>query len=341
VELAGQAGGLVQLVGQPVAPLVAATKCPNSSSAQTYQFVTIPGPLIPAGKSSNLYSYGWDSTMETAYGSVDISSNGSTIDFKNIQQSTLGGTATAAPSSTGTCASTYYGNTIAVPGQAVISNPGVPGNGNSLVSPQAIIGIGSSGFLIEDNGAIPIIPEGSSLSLPYNNVLGSGTGAVGLPRPSSDITGAVVGAQYLGFIYTPGHYPVSGSTTGWSSNLASFGFPAGAAPANCSSLVPSTVTNPIYGGDYANNLQANNTYGICDFAIDLGTPTGNGLYTNAIVYVGTGFPTNTSGTTGCGLTTSYCFSAVAIAGQLNGKHAIFVLGVDSTQPWAVYLLPSN
>jgi hypothetical protein len=32
---------------------------------------------------------------------------------------------------------------------------------------------------------------------------------------------------------------------------------------------------------------------------------------------------------------------VAIAGQLNGKYAIFVLGVDSTQPWAIYLMQSN
>jgi hypothetical protein len=37
----------------------------------------------------------------------------------------------------------------------------------------------------------------------------------------------------------------------------------------------------------------------------------------------------------------YHFPAVAIAGQLNGKYVIFVLGVDSTQPWAVYLLQST
>ncbi len=49
VELAGQAGGLAQLAGQPVAPLVAATTCPNFSSPQTYQFVTIPQPLLPLG----------------------------------------------------------------------------------------------------------------------------------------------------------------------------------------------------------------------------------------------------------------------------------------------------
>ena len=49
VELAGQIGGLAQLLGQPVEPLVAATECPSSSSHQTYQFVIIPGSLLPPG----------------------------------------------------------------------------------------------------------------------------------------------------------------------------------------------------------------------------------------------------------------------------------------------------
>jgi hypothetical protein len=39
--------------------------------------------------------------------------------------------------------------------------------------------------------------------------------------------------------------------------------------------------------------------------------------------------------------TTDSISAVAIAGQLNGKYAVFLLGVDSTQPWAIYLLQSN
>jgi hypothetical protein len=38
---------------------------------------------------------------------------------------------------------------------------------------------------------------------------------------------------------------------------------------------------------------------------------------------------------------TYSFSAVAIAGQLNGKYALFLLGFDNTQPWAIYLLQSN
>ena len=38
---------------------------------------------------------------------------------------------------------------------------------------------------------------------------------------------------------------------------------------------------------------------------------------------------------------TYSFPAMAVAGQLNGKFAIFVLGVDARQPWAIYLLQSN
>jgi len=326
VELAGQTGGLVQLLGQPVAPLVAATQCPNFTTPQTYQFITLPEPSTQQGTNPRGK---WNSNTDTAYGSVDIVSSGSTVKFQNINQSTLGGgtPANSYPSSaTGACALTEYGNVTNVPGQLVITNPG---NGQTVPA-QAKIGIGANtGLLVEDNASSTSPDNGGP-----SNLLGAGSGTVGLPKPSSDITGTVVGAQYLGFIYTAG----TGNQANWSSNLASFGFPAGTAPANCSSLVPSTVTNPIYGGDYANNLQANNGYGICDFAIDLGAPTANGLYTNATVYVGGGFPTNTSGTTACG---SNCFSAVGIAGQLNGKSAIFVLGVDSTQPWAIYLLQSN
>jgi hypothetical protein len=66
---------------------------------------------------------------------------------------------------------------------------------------------------------------------------------------------------------------------------------------------------------------------------------------NATVWVGgagagTVYASNIVGST-------YSFSAVAIAGQLNvagqtnGKYAIFLIGKDSTQPWVIYLLQSN
>jgi len=335
VELSGQTAALVQLVGDQVQPLVAATECPNFTAAQTYQFVTIP-------KQED----GWDPTTDTAYGSVDIRSSGSTVNFKNIQQFMLpsvGGGSPAQPSAssvTGVCGSTTLGYITGVPGQYVVEEPGI----SNASAAQAAIGIGSTGLLVESNGTGSA--AASSYGLTYNNVLGAGTGAVGLPKPSSDITSAVVGAQYLGFIYNAGEnslYLASDNTTGWSSHLASFGFSS--VPSSCASVAASTKTL-IYGGDFPvstttglpdpnNSSNANYPYGNCDFAIDLGAQTNNGLYPNATVWVGTGYTAYAT------ISTTYSFKAVAIAGQLNGKYAIFVLGVDSTQPWAVYLLQSN
>jgi hypothetical protein len=344
LELSGQAGGLVQLVGQPVVPLVAATQCPNLSSAQTYQFITIPASLIPAGTGPTGGT--WDPTTETAYGSVDISSSGSTVNFKNIQQFTLpsvGGTGAPAqpPSSslTGVCGPTNFGNTIVVPGQAVITNPGVPGSGNNTVPPQATIGIGPSGLLVEDNsgpgggGTL----AGSSPPLTYDNALGAGTGALGLPKPSSPLctsspcTNPLVGAQYLGFIYGAGVYSGSRNPSGWSSHLASFGFST--VPSGCASVATKTSTL-IYGGDFDPSTSKDG-FGNCDFAIDLGNQdsANNGLYPHATVWVGAGYAGNNSA--------APPFHAVAIAGQLGGKYAILLIGVDTTQPWAIYLLQSN
>jgi hypothetical protein len=97
----------------------------------------------------------------------------------------------------------------------------------------------------------------------------------------------------------------------------------------------------IYGGDFPqvngqdNPPASSNGFGNCDLAIDLGTqdPSNNGSYPHAMVWMGASYAANTTGKT-------YSFPAMAIAGQLNGKNAIFVLGVDST-PWAIYLLQSN
>jgi hypothetical protein len=336
LELAGQAGGLTQLVGQPVAPLVAATECPNFSSAQSYQFVTIPEPLLPAGAGPTQDT--WDPTTQTAYGTVEIGSSGNTVNFQNIQQFTLPGTLVqSSPSSaTGSCAPTYFGNTIVAPGQAVIGNPGVGGSGGNTVTSQATIGIGPSGLLVEDSGG--------------TNVLGAGTGAVGLPVPANaplDTT-AVTGAQYLGFIYGAGVYiNTSPNTSGWSSHLASFGFPAStpAVPAGC----PSTTANPstsIYGGDFPqakgqdNPSASSDGFGNCDFIIDLGSqdPANNGRYPYAKVWVGANYAANPTCASTCA---DYSFSAVAIAAQLGGKYAIFLIGVDSSQPWSIYLLQSN
>ena len=346
VELANQTGGLVQLVGQPVAPLVAATQCPTLKTAQTYQFLTIPAGLIDSS-SSGQQAGTWDPTTDTAYGSVDISSNGSSVTFNNIHQYTLpsvGGSGAPAqqPSSsvTGACGQTVFGDTITV-GQLTVTNPR-PGSG-AATPPQASVGIGSTGLLVEHNGSgdpTNATFPGTSPALKYDNTLGAGTGAAGLPKPSSALdTNALRGAQYLGFVYGAGTY--SGSSfappNGWSSHLASFGFST--VPSSCASVASATNTM-IYGGDFANDDPTNssNGFGNCDLAIDLGTQdaSNNGLFSNATVWLGANYAANTTSKT-------YSFSAVAIAGQLNGKYALFLLGVDTNtnQPWAIYLLQSN
>jgi len=335
VELADQAGGLVQLVGQPVAPLVAATQCPNFATPKTYQFVTIPAALASLGTPPIQYT--WDPAAETAYGSVDISSSGSTVTFQNIHQYTLpssGGSGTPAhpaPSSAaGACGPTFFGNITHIPGQLVVTDPG----GIVPIPPQASIGIDSTGdLMVEDNGTWGTNPRvsGPIPALLYENTLGAGTGAVGISKPASALdTSAVAGAQYLGFIYGAGTYNVS-TPANWFSHVASFGFSN--VPSSCASVAPSSSTL-IYGGDFPNDDPSGS--GNCDFAIDLGTQdaANNGLYPHATVWVGASYAANPSGAT-------YSFPAVAIAGQIKGKYAIFLIGADYTQPWAIYLLQSN
>ncbi len=253
---------------------------------------------------------------------MDISSNSSTVTFNNIHQHTLpsvGGTGAPAqqPSSsvTSTCGATVFGNTITV-GQITVTNP-QPGGGLST-PPQASVGIGPTGLLVEHNGAgdASVTFPGTSPGLFYDNTLGAGTGAVGLPKPSSPLdTGTLIGAQYLGFVFGAGMYGGNSTVapTGWSSHLTSFGFSS--APPSCAAVTASTSTL-IYGGDFTNDdpSTSSNGFGNCDLAIDLGTQdsANNGLFPKATVWLGANYAGNKTGQT-------YSFSAVAIAGQLSAR----------------------
>ncbi|HKF47815.1 MAG TPA: hypothetical protein VKB38_10695 [Terracidiphilus sp.] len=330
IELPNQAGGLVQMNGQPVEPIVAATSCPDYKTSQTYQFVTIPASMLIGGAVPQPYT--WDPTQETVYGSVDITGSGSKITFSNIHQYAMpaapGGppvppTTAAVSPQTGTCSAGYYGNTTVVPGDLTVTNPGP----NSDAPPVALVGIGPTGLLIESNAA-----NGEIADVPfYQNLLGAGTGAIGLPKPSSAIaTSSLVSAQYLGFFYGSGD-----GNNDWSSYIASFGF--NTLPASCNSVAAPSSTL-IYGGEFPGNNPA--TTANCDIAVDLGAqdPQNAGLYPAATIHMGQFFKGNQ-------LVTNYTVPAVAIAGQLGSKNAIFVLGVDTTgipnQAWGIYLLQSN
>lgn len=347
MELAGQAGGFVQFAGQAGVPLVAATQCPSFSSAQTYQFITIPAPVnyqIVGATASQPLPYqstdSWNPTTDTAYGSVDIVTTGSTVTFQNIKQYRLPsevaldgmGTSPKQPPSSsvpGACGPTSFGSITNVPGTLVVTDPG-SGQSNP---PQAHIGIGPTGLLVEDNGHSLTGGKGflanTNPALQYNNVLGAGTGAVGLPKPSGAVdTGTLIGKQYLGFIYE-----ARGVTGTESSNLTSFGVYSSASSACTSVAVGPSSGTSIYGGDFN---PANSSNGNCDFAIDLGPQdaSNNGSYPQAKVWLGPSYP-------GYSTSIKYPFSAVAIAGQLGSQYAIFVIGFDSVQPWAIYLLSSN
>ncbi len=203
------------------------------------------------------------------------------------------------------------------------------------------MGVGPAGLLVESNGNLD-----SSTAPFYQNLLGAGTGAIGLPKPSSPVSissnssGTLFTAQYLGFFLNNGSNGVSTTL------VASFGFAT--LPTNCKTAVAAepAAGTLIYGGDYLSNdpstatVQKGGGYPRCDVGIDLGTedPNNNGLYPAAKVYVGTTYAGN-------GLGAKYSFPAVAVAGQLNGKYAIFLVGVDTSnspnQAWGIYLLQSN
>ncbi len=350
VELPDHAGGLVQLKGLPFTPLVAANSCPDYSKAQEFTFVTIPAALTSVTGS---LEYTWNPEYDTAYGIVSIKGKGSSIKFSGIEQYKVSGkklmsykdltdSPAAIAATTGACSSTFYGgNTVSVPGSLTIANPGA----GETITPVALVGVGSSGLLVESNGngQLSGITNASSATV-FQPFLGAGTGAIGLPEPPNPIdTSALGGAQYLGFIYGSGRYTGSYSTTGWSSTVASFGFSS--TPSSCADVADES-DDIIYGGDFPNNnpsgtaAQANGGFGNCDLAIKLGTQDSGtrGLFRNAQVWVGKNYPANTLGK-------EYSFPAIAIAGELDGKYAIFLIGVDSTgspnQAWGIYLLQSN
>jgi len=335
VELPGQAALIGMKAYANFTPAVPTESCPSLSTAETFLFVTIPNRL--SSNSTSIIANNWNPLLETAFGTAQIGTSGTTVQFNSVSQYTLpvSGAAPGAPknpgptSVTAACSPTFYGQTIGVPGSVTIINPG---NGES-VPPSATIGIGPSGFLVEDAGSSQVAGE------PYENVLGAGYGAIGLAVPSGSLTAqTLVAAQYQGFLYGSGG-PVSLTQSGPGFSLiGSFGYSN--LQTACPTLPAPSTSTILYGGEFANNDPSSNTFGNCDLAVDLGTQDAktSGLYPAATVYVTASFPKN-------GIAKAYSFPAVAIAGQLGSKYAIFLIGVDTSgspsQAWGIYLLQSN
>jgi hypothetical protein len=334
IELPGQAALIGMKAYTNFTPAVPTNACPSLTTAESFLFITIPNRL--SSNSTAIVANNWNPLLETAFGTAQISTSGTTVQFKSVSQYVFPVSGTAAaprnpgPSSaTAACSQTYYGETIGYPSSTTVINPGT----SQSVPPSATIGIGPSGFLVEDAGSSQV--AGS----PYENLLGAGYGAIGLPMPSSALqTSTLAAAQYQGFVYGSGG-PVSLTQTGTGFSLiGSFGYAD--LSSSCPTLPAPTSTTILYGGEFANNDPSSNTFGNCDLAIDLGAQdsTRNGLYTAATIYVTAAFPNN-------GIGKAYSFPAVAIAGQIDGKYAIFLLGKDTvgspSQAWGIYLLQSN
>jgi hypothetical protein len=334
VEIPGEAALVGMKDYSTFTPAVPTGSCPSLSTAQNFQFVTIPNHL---GTGTSIVANNWNPQLETAFGFAQISTSGTSVEFNNVKQFMLpaSGKPPSAPSNPGPsqanalCAPTYYGQTIGVPNTVTVIDPGTQEN----VPPSATIGIGPSGFLAEDAGASQIQGE------PYENILGAGYGAIGLATPSSALdTSALAAAQFQGFVYGSGG-PASGSQSGAGFSLiGSFGYSN--LSTACLKLPAPKSSTTIFGGEFANNDPSAHAFGNCDLAIDLGSQdsSNNGVYPAATVYVGDSFPMN-------GIGEAYSFKAVAIAGQISGKYAIFVLGADTVglpnQGWGIYLLQSH
>jgi hypothetical protein len=330
-------GGSIPPLGY-FAPAVPSSACPVYTSAQSFLFVTMPKTLARSN-STTIGPGSWNPQLETAYGSVQVTTKDSAVQLASVTQSIFpaSGGGSSPPSNPGpgsataACSPSYYGQVISVPTTVTVGSPG----GDETFTPTATIAIGPTGFLLEDSGTT------TNEDVPYANILGAGYGAIGLPQPKSDETAAVVAAQYQGFITAPG-------STSSISLISAFG-PASSSQSSCSAFqselngagfTPSA--NTVYGGEYPENGAASSPLGSanCDVAVDLGTvgSGGNGLYTQATVYLGSTFPDN-------GNNAPYSFPAVAVAGQIDGQAAIFLIGVDTTgspsRAWGIYLLDSE
>ena len=335
VEIPGQAGLVGMRDYTNFTPIVPTGSCPNLAKAETLLFVTIPNHL--STNATTIAANSWNPQMETAFGTVDVTTDGTSVQFLNVKQFAFPASdgqsaALAYPgpgSATSVCSPTFYGQTMGVPVTVDVIDPGT----TETVPPSATIGIGPSGFLVEDAGSSQIQGE------PYENILGAGFGAIGLPTPSGPIGASILtGARFQGFLYGSGGPVNSSESAAGFSFAGSFGYQN--LKASCPALPAPANGTTIFGGEYEKNDPSAHASGNCDVAIDLGKQDAskNGLYKAAKVYVASSFPTNTTGKV-------YSFPAVAIAGQISGKLAIFLIGTDlqgaPQQAWGIYLLQTN
>jgi len=287
-------------------------RCPDSSQGGSFQFVTIP--IVQNGGS-------WNAATDTAFGSTDISIDGTAVNLSNVRQFTRTGGPPQNPgaaTAVGGCGPAVYGNTISVPADGTAPPP---------APSAATLAIGPTGFLLESNGITP-----------RSNLLGAGSGAVGVKRPLSPLnTSDVTGAQYGGFI------TYSATPLMTLSPVASFGWQG--APTNLPTGCQPRTSTTLVGGDFiltGNNdnpmaAMFPNGLGNFNYCIDLGAQdsNNNGLYSSAVV---THFlPPSTTLT----------YDAVAVVGKLQNRYVIFLVGKGrgasgaAAAPLGIYLFQDS
>lgn len=271
---------------QQLIPLAPTNGCTSIGGTVTYDYLTVPDAA-------------WAFATDNAYGTFQVTLNGSAWNFSNVSQAIIGGGIPANPGPglpAGFCGTGIIGQSVTA--SASDNNPPVA---------TVTMGFGPTGFFLEDNGSAQATPVGVVPS----NALGAGIGAIGVIQPSSALnTADVAGGQYLGFYYEPG-LRGGGAVT----QIASFGCSGTGCPS------PPTLTSFVGGvfpGDDPSQPPAQNV------VVDLGTqdPDRNGLYPGVSVTIsGVSFP------------------AAAVVGRVQGEYVIFLLAEDtiSNVPLAIYL----
>jgi hypothetical protein len=261
----------------------------------TFQFVSLPTAK-------------WNGASDVAYGSVQVNSvqmgdNGSTWNFSNLTQFTLGNiqTQSQATLADGVCAQSAVGEVVSIP-------PSSTGSGNTIT-----VAVGPSGILIINNG-----PEIS--------------GTVGLIQPSSALNmSSLLSANYLGFISEPAiPIPLSGLPT--ANQIASF---------DCSNS-GCKASGSLVGGAFPNDDPTQPANTNITINLGTQNATNNGLFDGATLTIpdptsactAPGVPgTDAQGNPTCAL------PAAAISGNPENKFAIFLIAQDlvNQSPMAIYL----
>jgi hypothetical protein len=175
--------------------------------------------------------------------------------------------------------------------------------------------------------------------------------------------GAVITAQYDGFIYAP----LNGAHESYDITVlaSAFGDHAATSPA-CSTLQSSLTANSrqgsgnvpappsansLYGGEFLTTTSTgtvNDPTGAsgsenCDVVIDLGTQdsVSNGLFPNAKIFIGSNYPPFSASNpwTCAGTTCAVSFPAAAVVGKVQGRYVIFLVASAASNPSA--RLPDN